>query len=217
MGDGGADGQRRKARPCAAVPRDACRAGCWALAACGLAWLSNPAVWPLPVPFALVWAVAPALARGHQPAPAADAACRSVRQPGQELRLIARRTWRYFETFVTRRTISFRPTISRKPHARPSPPEPRPPTSGCIFCRPSRRTTWAGSVGAQRCSGWSDTLQTIQRMPRFRGHLYNWHDTRDLRVLDPAYVSSVDSGNLAGHLIAVAQACRDWAAASRSR
>jgi cyclic beta-1,2-glucan synthetase len=47
-----------------------------------------------------------------------------------------------------------------------------------------------------------DTLQTIQRMPRFRGHLYNWHDTRDLRVLDPAYVSSVDSGNLAGHLIA---------------
>ena len=45
-------------------------------------------------------------------------------------------------------------------------------------------------------------------MPRFRGHLYNWHDTRDLRVLDPAYVSSVDSGNLAGHLIAVAQACR---------
>jgi cyclic beta-1,2-glucan synthetase len=55
-----------------------------------------------------------------------------------------------------------------------------------------------------------DTLQTIQRMPRFRGHLYNWHDTRDLRVLDPAYVSSVDSGNLAGHLIAVAQTCRAW-------
>ena len=49
-------------------------------------------------------------------------------------------------------------------------------------------------------------------MPRYRGHIYNWHDTRDLRVLDPAYVSTVDSGNLAGHLIAIAQACREWKA-----
>jgi cyclic beta-1,2-glucan synthetase len=54
------------------------------------------------------------------------------------------------------------------------------------------------------------TLATLQRMPRFRGHLYNWYTTDDLRVLDPAYVSTVDSGNLAGHLIAVAQACAEW-------
>ena len=42
------------------------------------------------------------------------------------------------------------------------------------------------------------------------GHLYNWYDTQDLRPLDPRYVSSVDSGNLAGHLIALANACREW-------
>jgi cyclic beta-1,2-glucan synthetase len=54
------------------------------------------------------------------------------------------------------------------------------------------------------------TLATIRRMPQFRGHLYNWHATDDLRVLEPAYVSTVDSGNLAGHLIAVAQACAEW-------
>jgi cyclic beta-1,2-glucan synthetase len=47
-------------------------------------------------------------------------------------------------------------------------------------------------------------------MARFRGHFYNWYDTRDLRVLEPPYVSSVDSGNLAGHLIVVARACEDW-------
>jgi hypothetical protein len=65
-----------------------------------------------------------------------------------------------------------------------------------------------GWIGQRRapCPAGADAA-TMQRMPRFRGHLYNWHDTRDLRVLDPAYVSSVDSGNLAGHLIAVAQAC----------
>ena len=50
----------------------------------------------------------------------------------------------------------------------------------------------------------------MSRLARFRGHFYNWYDTRDLRPLDPQYVSSVDSGNLAGHLIALANACREW-------
>ena len=50
----------------------------------------------------------------------------------------------------------------------------------------------------------------MARMPRFRGHFYNWYDTRDLRALEPKYVSSVDSGNLAGHLLAVANACKEW-------
>ena len=49
------------------------------------------------------------------------------------------------------------------------------------------------------------TLATIDRLERFRGHLYNWYDTRDLRRLEPAYVSSVDSGNLAGHLLDAVQ------------
>ena len=54
------------------------------------------------------------------------------------------------------------------------------------------------------------TLATMGRLARFRGHFYNWYDTRDLRPLDPQYVSTVDSGNLAGHLIALANACREW-------
>ena len=48
------------------------------------------------------------------------------------------------------------------------------------------------------------------RLQRFRGHFYNWYDTQDLRPLDPRYISSVDSGNLSGHLIAVANACLGW-------
>ena len=46
-------------------------------------------------------------------------------------------------------------------------------------------------------------------MELVRGHFYNWYDTRDLRPLDPRYVSSVDSGNLAGHLLALANGCRE--------
>jgi hypothetical protein len=47
-------------------------------------------------------------------------------------------------------------------------------------------------------------------LARFRGHFYNWYGTRDLRPLDPPYISSVDSGNLAGHLIELANARREW-------
>src|SRR5450755_1857965 len=50
----------------------------------------------------------------------------------------------------------------------------------------------------------------MARLHKFRGHFYNWYDTGDLRPLDPRYVSSVDSGNLAGHLIALANTGREW-------
>ena len=48
---------------------------------------------------------------------------------------------------------------------------------------------------------------SLERMRRVRGHFYNWYDLTDLRVLEPPYVSTVDSGNLAGHLVAFAEGC----------
>src|SRR6185503_5416859 len=45
------------------------------------------------------------------------------------------------------------------------------------------------------------TFATLQQLPRHRGHFYNWYDTLSLRPLTPLYVSAVDSGNLAGHLL----------------
>jgi hypothetical protein len=48
-------------------------------------------------------------------------------------------------------------------------------------------------------------FRSLERMTRFRGHFYNWYDLHDLRVLEPAYISTVDSGNLAGHLLALKQ------------
>ena len=44
-------------------------------------------------------------------------------------------------------------------------------------------------------------LHTMDGLERYRGHFYNWYDTRTLTVLPPRYISSVDSGNLAGHLL----------------
>jgi cyclic beta-1,2-glucan synthetase len=51
----------------------------------------------------------------------------------------------------------------------------------------------------------SNTMQTLQKMERYAGHFYNWYDTQTLQPLPPNYVSTVDSGNMAGHLITLKQ------------
>ena len=51
----------------------------------------------------------------------------------------------------------------------------------------------------------------MQRLERHRGHFYNWYETRTLRPLLPLYVSSVDSGNLAGHLLTLGSGLREQA------
>ncbi len=183
-----------------------------ALGVCGAAWLLNPAVRPLALFFALVWVAAPAIARAISlPRLKKPTAALSDAQ-AQELRLIARRTWRYFETFVTA-AENFLPPDNFQEIPKPAIATRTSPTNIGLYLLSTVAAHDMGWIGRRAALlRMKDTLGTIQRMPRYRGHLYNWHDTRDLRVLDPAYVSSVDSGNLAGHLVAVAQACRAWAA-----
>ena len=128
----------------------------------------------------------------------------------QALRLIARRTWRFFETFVTAEDNMLPPdNFQEDPEAgRRSPhiPDEYWPLSA-VGCRGARfrlagnaRCSWRGSK--RRSRRWTE-------LERFRGHFYNWYETRDLHPLEPKYISSVDSGNLAGHLIALANACRE--------
>lgn len=50
-----------------------------------------------------------------------------------------------------------------------------------------------------------NTISTLLQMERYKGHLYNWYDTQSLLPLNPRYVSTVDSGNLSGHLIVLKQ------------
>ena len=46
-----------------------------------------------------------------------------------------------------------------------------------------------------------NALRTMEAMERHRGHFYNWYDTQSLKPLLPKYISTVDSGNLAAHLL----------------
>ncbi|MGV8984726.1 MAG: GH36-type glycosyl hydrolase domain-containing protein [Cypionkella sp.] len=179
---------------------------------CTLAIALNPSVWPLVLPFAALWLAAPAIARWIS-LPYADRAAVPLTEAERDaFRLIARRTWRYFEAFVTEAN-HFLPPDNFQEIPRPVVATRTSPTNIGLYLLSVTVAQDMGWIGqAEAVTRLEQTLATIGRIPRFRGHLYNWYDTANLRVLDPAYVSSVDSGNLAGHLIAVAQACEQWEA-----
>ena len=180
------------------------------LGAVAVAGTLNPGVWPLVLPFALLWLASPLVAhRISQPSRPLQGA-RMSEADAQGLRLIARRTWRYFETFVTA-ADNFLPPDNFQETPQPVLARRTSPTNIGMYLLSTVAAHDLGWIGlTDAVTRLERTLATMQRMPQFRGHLYNWHATDDLRVLDPAYVSSVDSGNLAGHLIAVAQACAEW-------
>ena len=45
------------------------------------------------------------------------------------------------------------------------------------------------------CQRIDNTLKTIEVLPKWKGHLYNWYDTETLKILNPRFISTVDSGN----------------------
>ncbi len=181
------------------------------VAAAAVAWAGG-AAWPVALPFVLAWIASPAVAWRVSRSPPVTG--RLAVSPGdaRALRLVARRTWRFFETFVT-------PADHMLP---PDNFQEDPKAIVASRTSPTNMGVYLLSAVSARDFGWAGTVATVERieatlaamgeLKRFRGHFFNWYDTRDLRPLDPPYISSVDSGNLAGHLIALANACDEWMA-----
>ena len=68
-----------------------------------------------------------------------------------------------------------------------------------------------GLISRGQCADYvARILDTLERMPRHMGHFYNWYDTATLLPLLPAYISTVDSGNLYAGLLTVRQAMAEY-------
>jgi cyclic beta-1,2-glucan synthetase len=165
--------------------------------------------WPIAAPFVILWMVSPAVARWASFSPAMAGSNPLSDTDARGLQLIARRTWRFFETFVTANDHMLPPdNFQEDPH--PVLAHRTSPTNIGLYLLSviaACDSGWVGKIeAAERMEA---TLGTMNRLERFRGHFYNWYDTHDLRPLEPKYVSSVDSGNLAGHLIVLGNACRE--------
>ena len=178
--------------------------------ALAVALLAGHGTWPLAVPLAALWIASPAIARWISRSSGIAGRVSVSAADGQALRVIARRTWRFFETFVTAEDHMLPPDNFQEDPA-PALAHRTSPTNLGLYLLSvavARDFAWLGTdEAAERLRM---TLATMGNLARFRGHFYNWYDTSDLRPLDPPYVSSVDSGNLAGHLITLANACREW-------
>jgi cyclic beta-1,2-glucan synthetase len=123
------------------------------------------------------------------------------------LRLLARKTWRYFETFM-------RPEDSHLPpdNVQEVPWMVAHRTSPTNIGMALLSTLAAHDLGfiesEELISRLGATLATVERLEQFEGHLLNWYDTRSLAPLQPRYISTVDSGNLAGALITLSAGLR---------
>jgi cyclic beta-1,2-glucan synthetase len=168
-------------------------------------------IWFIIAPFAVAWILGPFVAYKMSLSPELEDALATSPEDREILRLVARRTWKYFETFVT-------PSDSMLP---PDNFQETPKPVVAHRTSPTNIGLYLLSVASAREFGWLGlrdtlkkievTLATIKNLETYRGHLYNWYDTVSLLPLEPKYVSTVDSGNLAGHLIALSNCLTHWA------
>ena len=180
---------------------------CLALALAAF-WSPHPVLGPA---IFLLWALAPVTAWWSSRPAARPAALVLDPEDRDYLNQLARQTWEFFERCVG-------------PEDNPLPPdnlqlEPEPTVAHRTS--PTNIGLYLLALACAREFGWISradlitrlqaTLGTVERLPKHNGHLFNWYETRSLQVLTPAYVSTVDSGNLAGHLLVTAQACRELA------
>lgn len=178
-----------------------------------LAAISETGVPFIGVPFALVWALSPAIAWFVSQSAETEDQLVVPQDIVSELRKVARRTWRYFEAFVTAEQ-NFLPPDNFQEIPNPVLAERTSPTNIGVYLLSVISARDFGWIGFEETIARLErTIATIDRMPKYRGHLYNWYKTDTLDMLEPRYVSAVDSGNLAGHLIAVSSMCRQWAEA----
>ena len=159
-------------------------------------------------PFLVAWVLSPFIAnRLSQPLSVEPK--RLGMEDTKVARLIARRTWRFFETFVGEED-HWLPPDNYQEDPKPVVAHRTSPTNIGMLLLSTVAAHDFGYVGSlELIERLELTFTTLEKLPRFRGHFFNWYDTHTLEPLMPQYVSTVDSGNLAGHLIVIKQACNE--------
>ncbi len=174
----------------------------------GLLFMLRPAALPAGLPLLAAWLAAPEIMlRASRPR-------RSTVDPLDAedirfLRLLARRTWYFFERFAGPEDNWLPPDNYQGPPHEEIGHRTSPTNIGMLLT--SSASAWdMGYLGRAEllARGWN-VMETLARMERYRGHFYNWYETLHLRPLEPRYVSTVDSGNLAVGLIAFAETLRE--------
>lgn len=186
----------------------------WVSPLAGIAIVMLPAlthsllVWAT-LPLGVLWLFAPRIMCWlSQPALPSDAVLDAEQRIF--LRQTARQTWSFFETFVTEQENWLPPDNYQEIPALMTAHRTSPTNIGLSLL--ANLTAWDFGYLTQNevLVRVGQTLDTLDKLEHYRGHLYNWYDTRTLQPLNPRYISSVDSGNLAGHLLTLSTGLHLW-------
>ncbi|WP_374189826.1 GH36-type glycosyl hydrolase domain-containing protein [Erwinia sorbitola] len=159
-----------------------------------------PALLWFAVPVSVLWCLAPLLLSwlSRTPAPVTAALNsgqkRLLRQSGREI-------WAFFDHFASAEE-NWLPPDNYQEQPKPAIAHRTSPTNIGLSLLANLTAYDFGYIpGSEALRRITLTLDTLDKMEHYRGHLFNWYDTRTLAPLNPRYVSSVDSGNMAGHLL----------------
>jgi len=195
-----ADAERRSPETLAGHLRFMASAPLLAIAAAAAILVVQPATLPISAPLLALWLLSPALAWYiSRPAPAPEV--RLSQDQMVFLRTIARKTWRYFEVFVGEEENWLPPDNFQETPAPKIASRTSPTNLGMALLSNLAAHDFGYLSTAEFIHRTRNTLAGMSRLERHRGHFYNWYDTRTLEPLQPLYVSTVDSGNLAMHLL----------------
>src|SRR5262249_30202239 len=127
------------------------------------------------------------------------------------LRSQARKIWSFFENFVTIEDNWLPPDNYQEQPSERIAHRTSPTNIGLYLLSGLSAYDFGYITAPQLIERSTGTISTLQKMEKFRGHLYNWYDTRSLLALNPRYISTVDSGNLTGSLVTLQQGFVDLA------
>lgn len=121
------------------------------------------------------------------------------------LRRIARKTWAYFEQFSVAEENFLPPDNYRECPNELVAHRTSPTNIGLAVLSNLTAFDFGYLTCTEMIERVSNTLKTLKKLDKYRGHLYNWYNTQSTEVLLPKYVSTVDSGNLVGSLLVLRQ------------
>jgi cyclic beta-1,2-glucan synthetase len=121
------------------------------------------------------------------------------------LQKLARKTWSFFERFVVVEDNWLPPDNFQEQPVEQIAHRTSPTNIGLSLLANLTACDFGYITTGQFIERTGNTINTMKKMERYNGHFYNWYDTESLSPLQPKYISTVDSGNLAGHLLVLKQ------------
>ncbi len=162
--------------------------------------LYNPVAFAVALPFLILWFTSPYITRTIS----FPVSTKKTHLEVEEIAFLyktARKIWLFFETFVNKEDNWLPPDNYQENPVERIAHRTSPTNIGVSMLANLAAYDFGYITAGKMVERTLNTFNTLDRMEKYENHLYNWYDTITLQPLYPRYISTVDSGNFAGHII----------------